>query len=160
MTRNLVESHRNRRQTCGSPVGIDRNKQGGFTLIELLVVLGIIALLTALVAPQVIKYLSRARSETTAVQMKNLEGAIELYYLDTGSYPSESDGLSALLTAPAGLARWRGPYLKRRDGLLDPWAKPYIYRFPGEHGDYDLVSLGRDGRDGGEGEDADVTSWQ
>ncbi|WP_368905036.1 type II secretion system major pseudopilin GspG [Taklimakanibacter lacteus] len=131
----------------------------GFTLTELLVVLGIVALLAALVAPQVVRYLGKARSDTATAQIRNIEGALELYYLDVGSYPSASDGLDALFTAPANAASWKGPYLKQRDGLIDPWGKPYLYQSPGQHGDFDISSLGRDGRENGDGEDADITSW-
>ena len=131
----------------------------GFTLTELLVVLGIIALIAALVAPQVVRYLSKARSDTATAQIKNIEGALELYYLDVGSYPSASDGLNALFAAPASTTSWKGPYLKQRDGLVDPWGRPYLYQSPGQHGDFDISSLGRDGRENGAGEDTDITSW-
>jgi general secretion pathway protein G len=126
--------------------------EDGFTLVVLLVVLGIIALLAAMVAPQVIRYLGSARSETAGVQLKNIESALELYCLDTGKYPDESAGLKSLIEAPAATQGWRGPYLKRTSGLLDPWGKPYVYKQPGEHGNFDLSSLGRDGAAGGEGE--------
>jgi general secretion pathway protein G len=131
----------------------------GFTLIELLVVLGIIALLAALVAPQVIGYLSGARSQAAAAQLKNLESAVELYYLDNGVYPATDAGLGALVKAPSGLVGWKGPYLKRADGLVDPWGKPFNYTNPGVHGAYDIFSLGRDGREGGDGEDKDIVNW-
>jgi general secretion pathway protein G len=131
----------------------------GFTLLELLVVLGIIALLAALVAPSVVRYMSDARSDAANAQLKNVESAIELYYLDTGSYPPSDTGLSALVEAPANVKNWRGPYLRKKEGLVDPWGKPYGYKNPGDHGAYDLVSLGRDGQEGGEGEDKDLVSW-
>ncbi len=137
----------------------DKNSEEGFTLLELLVVLGIIALLAALVAPQVIRYLSGARSDAANAQLKNIESAIELYYLDNGAYPSGENGLSALVQAPAGVATWKGPYLKKEQGTVDPWGKPFGYRAPGEHGAYDVYSLGRDGKEGGEGEDRDLVSW-
>ena len=134
-------------------------RDAGFTLVELLVVLGIIALLMTLVAPQVIRYLSDARSETAAMQLKNIESAIELYYLDTGQYPSNEAGPRSLVEQPSGMAEWRGPYLKKDSGLLDPWGREFVYRSPGEHGTYDLYSLGRDGALGGDGENKDVVNW-
>jgi general secretion pathway protein G len=136
-----------------------RSQEDGFTLLELLVVLGIIAVLTALVAPQVVRYLSDARGQAAIAQMKNLESAVELYYLDTGSYPPADTGLKGLLQAPPNVAGWRGPYLKTDGGIRDPWGQPFTYAFPGEHGAYDITSLGRDGKQGGEGEDKDITSW-
>jgi general secretion pathway protein G len=125
----------------------------------MLVVLGIIALLATLVAPQVMRYLSKARADTAATQLVNLQGAIELYFLDTGRYPPAEQGLTSLFSAPPGAAGWNGPYLRSRDGMLDPWKRPFIYRFPGLHGDYDLFSYGLDGTEGGDGEDRDITSW-
>jgi general secretion pathway protein G len=131
----------------------------GFTLIEMLVVLGIIALLATLVAPQVIRYLSKAKTDTAATQLRNIEGAIELFFLDTGQYPPANDGLETLLSRPADSTAWNGPYLKNRDGLNDPWGRPFVYVFPGEHGDYDLYSYGLDGEAGGEAENRDITTW-
>jgi general secretion pathway protein G len=124
--------------------------------MELLVVLGIIALLVALVAPQVIRYLGDARSGTARAQIKNIESALELYYLDSGSYPSAQDGLAALVKQPPGSQTWKGPYLKQESGLNDPWGKPYVYANPGKASAFEIVSLGRDGKPGGEGEDADI----
>lgn len=131
----------------------------GFTLIEMLVVLGIIALLATLVAPQVIKYLSKAKTDTATAQIKNLQSAIELYFLDTGQYPSSSEGLLNLLKAPDGLVNWNGPYLKSKEGLIDPWGKPYVYVVPGKNSDYDLLSYGLDAVPGGEGENRDISAW-
>lgn len=131
----------------------------GFTLVELLVVLGIIALLMTLVAPQVVRYLSDARTETASVQMKNIESALELYFLDTGQYPPNEMGAKSLIEPPPNSVSWRGPYLKKGSGLLDPWGREFIYRFPGEHGSYDLYSFGRDGTLGGEGENRDLVNW-
>lgn len=128
----------------------------GYTLMELLVVLGIIALLVALVAPQVLRYLGDARSGTARAQMKNIESALELYYLDTGTYPTQQDGLAALVRQPPGLQSWKGPYLKQESGLVDPWGKPYGYATPGKSGPFELSSMGRDGQPGGSGEDADI----
>ncbi|MEL6962022.1 MAG: type II secretion system major pseudopilin GspG [Pseudomonadota bacterium] len=132
----------------------------GFTLIELLVVLVILGLLAAFAAPQVLKYLSSAKTDAAEAQIKNIAAILDLYRLEVGSYPSEADGLDALVTAPTDAARWNGPYVKQRDSLVDPWGELYGYRMPGEHGDYDLYSLGADRTEGGEGEDQDVTSWR
>ena len=131
----------------------------GFTLVELLVVLGIIALLAAVVAPQVIRYVSDARVETARVQLKNIESALELYYLDAGQYPTTEQGLEALVTAPAGVETWRGPYIKLAKGINDPWGQKFGYKQPGDHGAMDVFSLGRDTAVGGEGEDRDIVNW-
>jgi general secretion pathway protein G len=136
-----------------------RSQSDGFTLVELLVVLGIIALLGALIAPQVIRYLSDARVESARVQLKNIESALELYYLDNGAYPAQDQGLQALVTLPPGVGSWRGPYLKNARGVVDPWGAAFSYRIPGEHGTFDLFSLGRDQAEGGSGESVDVLSW-
>lgn len=133
--------------------------EAGFTLVEMLVVLGILALVATLVAPQVLKYLSKARSETAKVQISHIANAVELYYLETGRYPSEQEGLAALMAAPAGTTKWNGPYLKKSGGLTDPWGQPYAYRFPGKHGAFDIFTFGRDNAPGGEGESGDVVSW-
>jgi general secretion pathway protein G len=128
----------------------------GFTLIEMLVVLGIIALLASLVAPKVIKYLSKAKSDTATAQIKNLQSAIELYFLDIGRYPASKEGLLSLIEPPEATPNWNGPYIKSRDGLLDPWGRPYVYVTPGKGADYDLMSYGQDGEPGGEGESKDI----
>ncbi|MGH6912896.1 MAG: type II secretion system major pseudopilin GspG [Geminicoccales bacterium] len=133
--------------------------QAGFTLIELLVVLVILGLLAAFAAPQVLKYLGRAKTDAAGIQVQNIASILDLYRLEVGSYPSQQDGLDALLEQPVDAPRWNGPYVKRRDALMDPWGRMYVYRFPGDHGAYDLYSLGADNGEGGEGEDQDVTSW-
>jgi len=133
--------------------------QGGFTLVELLVVLVILGLIAAIATPQVIKYLGRANSDAARIQVERLVGILDLYRLELGDYPSEDSGLEALVERPPGVERWNGPYIKKAGSLKDPWGKPYIYRYPGEHGDYDLYSLGKDGQEGGEGENKDLTSW-
>jgi general secretion pathway protein G len=140
-------------------IGKNRQPEEGFSLVELLVALGILSLIAALVAPQIIRYLGQARSQTAATQLKNLESAIELYYLDTGAYPPAAQGVDALIEAPAGAVGWNGPYLKKRNGLTDPWKRPFVYKTPGDHGAFDLSTLGRDGKAGGTGEDADVVNW-
>lgn len=135
------------------------NDQKGFTLVELLVVLVILGLIVGFAAPQVMKYLGGAKTDTATVQIERLSAILDLYRLDVGRYPDESDGLNALLEAPAGAESWNGPYIKKADAIIDPWGTPYVYRFPGQQGEFDLYSLGADGQEGGEGEDQDVTSW-
>lgn len=133
--------------------------EGGFTLLELLVVLAILGMLMAIAAPQVLKHLGAAKADAARIQVQNLSTVLDLYRLKSGRYPSERDGLAALVEKPAGEVAWDGPYLKRKDSLLDPWGRPWVYRIPGRHGAFDLYSLGADNREGGEGEDQDVTSW-
>ena len=140
-------------------VGRARDGERGFTLLELLVVLAILGMLAAIAAPRVLGYLGSARSDSAKIQMKNIATALDLYRLEVGRYPSQSDGLKALVENTTGSAAWNGPYLKRKDAIIDPWGKPYQYRIPGEHGDYDLLSYGKDGTPGGEGEDRDITNW-
>ena len=131
----------------------------GFTLIELLVVLGIIVLLATIAAPQVLRYLGKARTETARAQISSLSTALELYSLDNGGFPAQQTGLQALMQNATGSGRWKGPYLKRADGLIDPWGRPYLYRFPGKAGQPEVFSLGRDSAPGGTDEDQDVASW-
>lgn len=128
----------------------------GVTLIELLVVLAIIGLIATFVAPRVYKYLSGARTDTAGIQMKNVEASLDLYRIDVGRYP---EALTALVQRPAGVDRWNGPYLKKDSGIVDPWGQQYGYRSPGEHGEFDLYSLGADKAEGGDGENRDITSW-
>jgi general secretion pathway protein G len=130
----------------------------GFTLLELLVVLGIIALLATVAAPQVIGYLGKARTETAKAQISSISTALELYALDNGGFPPQQTGLSALVTSPPGAVSWKGPYLKRAEGLLDPWGRPYAYKFPGRGGQPEVFTLGRDNAPGGTGEDQDVSN--
>jgi general secretion pathway protein G len=134
-------------------------REQGFTLIELLVVLAILGLLIGLVAPQVMKYLGRARSDAARIEIQNIAAALDLYRLDMQRYPSQQDGLQALVQAPSGTAAWNGPYLKQAKLPTDPWGHPYIYKIPGEHGEYDLYTLGADNAPGGTGENQDVTNW-
>lgn len=134
-------------------------REGGFTLVELLVVLAIIGLLAVLVAPRVIQYLSGAKVDTATVQIDRLAGVLDLYRLEVGGYPSQEEGLAVLFDRPLNAVSWNGPYIRNRKSLTDPWGNPYQYRYPGEHGEFDLYSLGADGREGGEGENQDITSW-
>ena len=137
-------------------VGLRRD--AGFTLLELLVVLGIIALLATVAAPQVLRYLGTARTETAKAQLSALSTAVELYALDNGGYPPPQVGLASLMQAPTGATRWRGPYLKKAEGLVDPWGRPYQYRVPGRNGPFEVFTLGRDNAPGGAGEDQDVAN--
>jgi general secretion pathway protein G len=117
----------------------------GFTLVELLVVLSIMGLLVAIATPQVIKYLGRAKVETAKIEIKNLSVGLDLFALDVGRYPTEQEGLRALVEQPPGLAMWRGPYIKRAGVPVDPWGQPYIYHSPVREGDYDLRTAGEEG---------------
>ncbi len=131
----------------------------GFTLVELLVVMVIIGLLAALVAPRLFPKLGKGKQAAAKAQIELLGQALDQYRLDTSHYPTTEQGLNALLTNP-GDDKWDGPYLKKSGIPLDPWGKPYIYESPGQHGDYDLYSYGRDGKPGGDGEDKDIVSWE
>ena len=135
-----------------------RRRQAGFTLVELLVVLIILGLIAAFAAPRVIKFVGGAKTDSAKIQIERLSGVLDLYRLQVGRYPSEDEGLNALMEQPADAPDWEGPYLKKADALNDPWRRPYTYRFPGEHGDYDLYSLGADGEDGGGGENQNLPS--
>src|SRR6202007_3013606 len=136
-----------------------RRHERGFTLGEILVVLTIIGLVMALVGPRVINYLGEAKVKAAKIQIESFSSALDLYYLDAGRYPSSSEGLPALAQRPAGSATWNGPYLKGGAVPNDPWGRPYLYRAPGEHGAFDIVSYGSDWQDGGTGTAADITSW-
>jgi len=131
----------------------------GFTLLELLVVLAILGLLAAIVGPQVIKYLDSSKSQSTRVQARNVAAAMNLFKLDMTRYPTQEEGVEALVKAPANAPAWNGPYLPQESAIIDPWGRKYLMRIPGEHGDVDVYSLGSDGQPGGTGEAKDVGSW-
>jgi len=135
----------------------EKNKRG-FTLVELLVVMAIIALLAALVGPKLFPKLGKGKQSAAKAQIELLGQALDQFRLDVGRYPTTQEGLSALMVNP-GVTGWEGPYLKKALPP-DPWGKPYQYLSPGSHGEYDLLSYGRDGNPGGDGEDKDVTSWE
>ena len=137
-----------------------RNKQAGVTLIEMLVVVTIIALLAALVGRNLFKQTDKARVAAARAQIEMFMGALNMYKLDVGSVPSTEQGLEALWRRPAEVARWDGPYVEK-EIPPDPWGNPYVYRFPGEHGEMpDITSFGADGQPGGEGVNADIVSWR
>jgi len=141
-----------------SPARASRRR--GFTLIELLVVLVILGLLAGLVGPQVMRYVGSSKTDTARLQINDLSAAMDLYRIDVGSYPTTAQGLQALVAQPAGIQRWNGPYLRRNTVPEDPWGRQYHYRFPGEHGAFDIWTYGADGEPGGEGENQMVGSWQ
>lgn len=132
----------------------------GFTLIELLVVLVILGLLAGLAGPRVLGYLNKAKTDTARLQIEELGAGLDLYYLDMGRYPPTEQGLQALVERPSGADGWNGPYLKKSRIPEDPWGREYRYRAPGEHGAYDLYTLGADAAEGGEGDNQDVVSWR
>jgi general secretion pathway protein G len=136
-----------------------RERNSGITLIELLVVMVIIAMFATLVGQRFFGRVEQARQTTTKAQIGEFESVLDLFRLDVGRYPTTEEGLQALRVAPSGVENWDGPYL-RKDVPLDQWGRPYVYRFPGQHGDFDLLSLGADGHEGGEGEDTDIVNWQ
>ena len=127
----------------------------GFTLLELLVVMAIIGLLAGYVGPRYFAQIGKSEVKVAKAQMDSLEKALDQYRLDTGHYPSQEQGIAALIKKPANEPRWDGPYLKK-DLPLDPWGRAYVYKIPGEKGEYDLISLGKDGVPGGTGEAADL----
>lgn len=137
-----------------------KQAQHGFTLIELLVVLAIIGLLAGLVGPQVMKHLGGAKTKAARAQIEDLAGALDMYRMDVGRYPTTEEGLGALVAAPASARSWNGPYLRKNTIPQDPWIYDYHYVSPGEHGRFDLFSLGSDNAAGGEGEDQDINSWE
>jgi len=135
-----------------------RRTQSGFTLLELLVVLVVLGLLAGIVAPKYFAQLGRSEVKVAKAQIEGLSKALDIYRLEVGHYPTTEQGLQALVAAPADEPRWTGPYLQKKLPQ-DPWGRNYSYRYPGENGEYDLLSMGKDGQPGGEGENAEVTNW-
>jgi general secretion pathway protein G len=134
----------------------NRRSEKGFSLIELIVVLVILGLLAAIVAPNVYKKLAKGKDQIAKIQIKEIEGAIQLFSFDMGRNPDSAEGLESLVRNPSNSDSWKGPYLAKALPN-DPWGRPYIYRCPGTHGDYDLFSSGADGT---EGTDDDICSWK
>jgi len=137
-----------------------KQQQTGFTLLELLVVLGIIAMLAGIVGPQVMKHMGESKTKAAKVQIEDLSASLDMYKLDLGRYPTTEEGLNALVESPDSSKPWNGPYLKKSKVPVDPWQQSYHYVSPGEHGKFDIYSYGADGKEGGEGEDQDLLSWQ
>lgn len=134
-------------------------KYSGFTLLELLVVMVIIGLLVSYVGPRYFAQVGKSETKTAKAQINALESALDQYRLNTGHFPTSEQGLATLNTSPANEPKWAGPYLKK-EVPLDPWGRAYLYKSPGEHGDFDLYSLGKDGQAGGTDENSDVNNWQ
>jgi general secretion pathway protein G len=130
----------------------------GFTLMELLLVLMIIGMLAALVGPTLYQRIKPAKQSATRAQLANFSTALDAFYVDCERYPTTQEGLAALRDRPEGAERWNGPYLKK-EVPMDPWGHPYVYRAPGRSGGYEIVSYGADGREGGDGDNADINSW-
>lgn len=138
---------------CGGPL----EKQAGFTLVEMLVVIAIIGLIMGLIGPRVLSYLSESKVKAARIQMQSFQSSLDLFYLDAGRYPTTAEGLAALVKPTPGVAAWNGPYLKGGNVPNDPWNHSYVYRAPGDHGPYDIVSYGSDGQEGGSGVAADIS---
>jgi general secretion pathway protein G len=136
-----------------------RRGERGFTLVEILVVITIIGLIMGLVGPRVLNYLTESKAKAAKIQIESFASALDLFFLDSGRYPSGSEGLAALVQRPGSISGWNGPYLKGGLVPADPWGNPYIYRSPGQRGAYDIVSFGADGQEGGTGTAGDITSW-
>lgn len=139
-------------------IPFSKKAAAGFTLLELLVVMVIIGMLAGFVAPRLFAQIGKSEVKTARAQIDALEKALDQYRLDVGHYPSTEQGLAALNESPAGETKWAGPYLKKAVPL-DPWSHAYVYKFPGDHGELDLLSYGKDGRPGGSGEAEDLVNW-
>ena len=135
-----------------------RRAPRGFTLLELLVVMVIIGLLAGYVGPKLFAQIGKSETKVTRAQIDALQKALDQYRIDIGRYPATEAGLAALVHKPVDEPRWSGPYLAKAVPA-DPWGRPYAYTSPGQHGDFDLLSYGRDGQPGGDGDNADITSW-
>jgi general secretion pathway protein G len=134
--------------------------KNGFTLLELLIVIAVMSLLMAIVTPQVIGMFSGAKTDSAALQMESITTSLNYYKLDAGRYPLTEQGLDVLWKEPANVKGWNGPYIRKKQHLLDPWGVRFHYRFPGEHGVIDIFSYGADNKQGGKGENADVVNWE
>jgi general secretion pathway protein G len=135
-----------------------RHGERGFTLVEIIVVITIIALIMTLVGPRVLNYLSESKVKAAKIQIESLASALDLYFLDTGQFPSNAEGLNALVQRPGSSAGWNGPYLRGTVVPNDPWGRAYVYRAPGSQSNYDIISYGSDGQEGGSGVAADIIS--
>lgn len=146
-------------KVVGHPLERKERSMRGFTLIELLMVMVIIGLLAAAVVPQFTGKVGKAKLQSAQVQIEMFGAALDAYHLDVSRYPTTEQGLTALRVQPDEASNWDGPYLKKRIPS-DPWGNEYIYKSPGDHGEYDIISYGRDGKEGGEDDDRDIVSWR
>jgi len=153
MTMRMASAGENRRYRS------KRKGERGFTLIEILVVITIIGLIVGLIGPRVLNYLTESKVKAAKIQIQSLGSALDLFFLDSGRYPTTSEGLASLVQRPGAVTGWNGPYLKGAIVPNDPWGNPYLYKSPGEHGAYDIKSFGADGQEGGTGTASDITSW-
>jgi len=135
-----------------------RPGEAGFTLVEMLVVITIIGLIMGLIGPRVLNYLSESKVKAARIQLQSFSSALDLFFLDAGRYPSSSEGLGALMQRTSGVGAWNGPYLKGNTLPNDPWNHPYIYRSPGQHNPYEIISYGADGQEGGSGLASDIST--
>ncbi|MFZ2541144.1 MAG: type II secretion system major pseudopilin GspG [Gallionella sp.] len=143
---------------CSGSLKYRKKGTRGFTLLELLVVMVIIGLLAGYVAPKYMAQVGKSEVKAARAQIDSLEKSLDQYRLDTGHYPSQQNGLAALMSRPSDEPKWGGPYL-RKDVPMDPWGNSYEYKIPGEHSEFDLLSLGKDGQRGGSDEAADIGNW-
>jgi general secretion pathway protein G len=136
-----------------------RGRQSGMTMMELLAVLVIIGIVMGVVGSKFFGQAEEAKRKAAKIEINQIGQSLDLYKLEVGRYPTTSEGLQALITAPSGVSNWNGPYWKNGAAPQDPWKNDYKYTSPGQHGAYDIISMGPDGKEGGEGPDRDITSW-
>ena len=156
----ILSARLRRRRRAANRFRRSRRSEAGFTLVEILVVITIIGLIMSLVGPRVLTYLSDSKVKAARIQIQGFSAALDLYYLDNGRYPTSTEGLGALAQKPEGATTWNGPYLNGNLVPKDPWGRPYVYKFPGQRGAYDIVSLGPEGREGDAAIASNVTSGQ
>jgi general secretion pathway protein G len=137
---------------------LKQRADSGYTLVELLVVVAILGLLTLIATPFVLRYLDSAKVSTARTEVANISAGLDLFKIDVGRYPTTEEGLDSLMKPPQGVDNWNGPYLKKAQGLKDPWGRPYLYRSPGQHGEFDIYSYGAKGQ-ASEGEKPQVANW-
>ncbi|MBU6485353.1 MAG: type II secretion system major pseudopilin GspG [Betaproteobacteria bacterium] len=148
------------RPRATTPVPARRSlRERGMTLIEILVVLTLIGVVLGLVGSNYLGKSEQVKAKATKIEIEQIGQALDLFKLEIGRYPTSQEGLQALVTAPAGVSNWAGPYWKKNTVPRDPWGHDFVYQSPGTHGDYDLMSYGADGKEGGDGVNKDITSW-